>query len=145
MGFWDSLKTAATKAKCAVGIHAGEFKHISGKPQCHVEKTCPDCDKYISDKMHKFSNLEYEAPGSCVQKASCIHCNEEVRRTVHEGFERIGYGKDGSCRVTEQCVRCSFARKGEEHHSWNRPPTQYGNSSYTVQCHDCGKTETRTS
>ncbi len=143
MGFWDSVKNAAIKAKCTVGIHAGEYTHISGKPLCHVEKTCPDCNKYISNIHHNFSEPEYENPISCVQIAHCIHCNEEKRKTVHEAYERLGYDKDGSCRATEQCVRCRHTRKGDEHHSWHRLPSQYGNSAYTLECIDCGKKETR--
>lgn len=50
MGFWDSIKNAAIKAKCGVGIHGGVFKTPDGKPECHLEKTCPDCNTIIEKK-----------------------------------------------------------------------------------------------
>ena len=42
MAFWDNVKSIAIKAKCTVGWHEGEYKHIDGKPECYFGKT-PKC------------------------------------------------------------------------------------------------------
>lgn len=44
MGLWDSIKIAALKAKCTVGIHGGNFRPIEGET-CKYSKICPDCPR----------------------------------------------------------------------------------------------------
>ena len=53
MGFWDSIKNAAIKAKCGVGIHGGNYKLIDGET-CKYSKLCPDCDRTIQTEQHKY-------------------------------------------------------------------------------------------
>ena len=54
MAFWDNVKSIAIKAKCTVGWHEGEYKHIDGKPECYFGKTCPDLINGLQKKGMSF-------------------------------------------------------------------------------------------
>lgn len=105
MGLFDKIKNIATKVKCATGFHAGTFTHIDGKPECFFEKTCPDCNKYVTKKNHKYSGWEdYKNPRSCFKEHHCIHCDHKDTKEFHQGY--IKKGHDDYCTIIEECRRC---------------------------------------
>ena len=138
MGFFDTLKKAAVSAKCATGWHAGNYTPIDGEPLCHLEKTCPDCDKYVTTVKHKFDEWEYLQYGSCNAEHKCIHCGHTEQKVLHEYKEK---GKDTNCRIIEVCSRCGDEKFGREKHNW----ISMGSHELKVQgkrkCKDCGKME----
>jgi hypothetical protein len=141
MGFFDKVKAAAIKAKCATGFHAGEYAAIEGKPECHFEKTCPDCNKYLTLFKHQFyAEPEYEKAGSCIKAVKCEFCDHIHRETDHVEYTVVG--QDDYCRTKERCVRCSHEKVGDAKHSWVR---LYDGENETViyMCSRCDKKESR--
>lgn len=141
MGFWDKVKSAATSAKCLTGWHAGDYSPISGKPHCNVEKTCPDCNKYITAIKHKFNEWQYinsVHSHKCDSFRSCIHCDVQETKRLHEFKEK---GKNSSCRIIEQCSVCHEEQLGRTSHNW----TQLMGRDLKIQgkrkCRDCGTVE----
>lgn len=104
MGFFDSVKAMAVKAKCATGLHAGEFTKVKDEPECHLGKTCPDCEKYIEKLKHEYSDWKYTNEDDCEQARECVYCQEVETKTVHADYEESG--KDSDCCVILKCQRC---------------------------------------
>lgn len=137
MAFWDNVKSIAIKAKCTVGWHEGEYKHIDGKPECFLGKTCPDCNKWVTEERHEFSDWEYLTYNSCNTVESCIHC--KLQRTgVEHNYQKEG--KDSNCHIVEVCLRCKDKKIGRAEHNWIQVPII--NQDIKVdgkrKCKDCG-------
>tara|TARA_R110000851_G_scaffold332161_1_gene507592 strand:+ start:1461 stop:1889 length:429 start_codon:yes stop_codon:yes gene_type:complete len=138
MGFWDTIKSAAISAKCLTGWHAGNYKPIEGKPQCNVEKTCPDCNKYVTAIKHKFNDWQYINSTSshrCDSFRSCVHCDAQETKRIHKFEER---GKDSSCRVIEKCSNCFEERSGGTTHNWAQIMGRELKVQGKRKCQDCG-------
>lgn len=141
-GVLDTVKSAALKAKCATGLHAGNFQPVVGKPKCNLEKTCPDCDKRVTKVNHKFDEYKYVHNHKCEISRSCIHCNEIETSEKHQEFKEIAI--DDYCRPKEECVRCRTQRIGKEKHSWTKSSiTSPSESTVEWWCTRCKKTEMR--
>lgn len=140
-GMLNSVKNAAVKAKCASGYHAGKFEPITGMPKCELEKTCPDCDKYVTKTNHSFGEEEYVDPNICEMKKTCIHCGEASTREVHEEFKEID--KDDYCRPKEECTRCGSQRVGEPKHDWFKYAHNSTETTVEYSCLRCKKSEMR--
>jgi len=138
MGFWDKVKSAAISAKCMAGWHAGTYTPIEGEPLCHLEKTCPDCNKYITKIEHKFNNWEYLDYGKCDVEHTCIHCNYKEYGVKHN-YEKIG--KNDECRIIEICKRCGDEQLGEIEHNWIRIAGRELKIHGKRKCKDCGRME----
>lgn len=135
MGFFDKVKELAIKAKCMAGFHGGEFTHITGKPECHLGKICPDCKEHITSFKHSFTDWEYLSSDKCEMRCECILCSEQEFKTKHEYREdRI----DSSCRVIEKCQRCDHEYIGSTRHTWEF--SSYKGQVYRT-CKRCGKHE----
>lgn len=138
MGFWDKVKSVANSAKCMTGWHAGEYSHISGKPECHLEKTCPDCNEYVTKKKHKFSDWKYTNNSSskpCDSIRDCIHCDIQETKEIHQHEKN---GKDSNCRVIEKCKRCGDEQLGSESHNWISIMGHEVKVQGQKKCKDCG-------
>lgn len=141
MGFWDKVKKAAISAKCLTGWHGGRYTPIAGKPQCNVEKTCPDCNEHITDIKHKFNDWQFVRTTSshrCDSFRNCIHCGAEEIKRIHTFEER---GKDSDCRVIEKCSNCFEERKGRTEHKWVHIMGHEIRVQGKRKCFDCGATE----
>lgn len=142
MGLFDSIKNIAVKAKCAVGFHAGEFKHIPGEPACHYGKTCSDCNKFVTLFKHKFQdNVDYVNSDSCTKQYRCSHCDFFKETTEHEGYTKTS--KDSYCKWKLQCTRCKHEKAGEIDHYWLRDPGSYDDENEQYTCYHCNKKEIR--
>jgi len=166
MGLWDKVKSVAMSAKCMTGWHAGEYTSIEGKPKCNLEKTCPDCNKYMTKISHKMSSWNYLFDRKCDAVCHCIHCNFEVievRHNYHEvrqGTEcryidtcdrcgdmkqskiRHNYeerGKDSNCRIIEVCKDCGDKKSGRENHNFLSIAGHDLKVNGQKKCKDCGK------
>lgn len=80
MGFWDSIKNAAIKAKCGVGIHGGNYKLIDGET-CKYSKLCPDCNRTIQKEQHKYGeeNYKYDFKCTTVKSVSTVALNKKAK------------------------------------------------------------------
>lgn len=136
MAFWDSVKKAATSTKCFTGMHAGVFRPISGRPECNLEKVCPDCNKRLEKIKHKFGKEAYVNLYTCEMSKSCVHCEEVETREKHEGFQEVDV--DDYCRPKEQCKRCRQERIGKPKHSWAKSsissPTENTIEWFCIKC-----------
>lgn len=138
MGLFDAVKSLAKKAKCATGFHGGDFKPIQGKPECHVAKTCPDCNQYVIGYRHKFGDWNYMTSYNCRQDRECFICG------IHEGREEHQYGVTGiddRCNELLECGRCHDKKRGHERHSWG-DWSKRGDMAVKV-CAKCGKSESK--
>ena len=138
MGFWDKVKSVAVSAKCIAGWHAGEYTHIQGKPECHTEKTCPDCEKYVTKQIHKFTDWKFtnnSMNNPCDSIRNCIHCNHQEQMIRHQ-YEKNG--KDSNCRIIEKCKRCGDEKLGSESHNWLNIMGHEIKAQGKRKCKDCG-------
>ena len=135
MAFLDTLKKVAISAKCKAGWHAGEWKHIPGKPECHLEKICPDCGKHVTTEKHKYGKWEYVRPDKCDSVRACIYCGSKQMKVI-QLYQNL-VGKDLNCRVIEKCIRCGYERTtAREKHTW-----YYPGGKNVRECVDCHKIE----
>lgn len=137
MGIWDKVKSAAISAKCMTGWHAGDYTPIEREPKCHLEKTCPDCNKYVTTVEHKFGSWNYLSHGRCDASKECIHCGHAETEIRHEYKAQ---GKDANCNVIEVCHRCQDQKLGRKEHNWIKIP--FTNTEVKAdgkrKCKDCG-------
>jgi hypothetical protein len=138
MGFWDKIKSAAVSAKCMTGFHAGIFYKIPGKPDCYLEKTCPDCNKYLTEIQHKFSNWVYLDDNSCDATRKCHHCEIIENSIIHKW-----YTTKEQCQITKCCDRCGYKELGRMEHGPWYGGVCIGNGMQIFQCSGCGETEKR--
>jgi hypothetical protein len=138
MGLWDMIKSAAVSAKCATGLHAGTFNKISGEPDCHLEKTCPDCNKYLTQIQHKFSKWVYLRDNSCDATRKCCHCEIIENSIVHEWRTT-----KERCQITKHCHRCGSKELGRVEHGTWYAGVCHADGMQSFQCSDCGKIEKR--
>lgn len=115
MGFFDFVKNAAKSAMCATGMHAGQWKHIHGKPECHVEKTCTRCAKHLTAKHHKYGEFRLVNSSTCDHVHECMHCDHFENRIIHN-YRPVG--RDDRCRIIERCTGCGDETIGREDHEW---------------------------
>lgn len=142
MSFFNTLKNMASKAKCATGFHSGKFTQINGEPECFYEKTCPDCDKYLTKKTHKYSNWnDYKKPRNCFKDRECIYCDHTETKEFHAGYRQKG--KDDYCTIIEECGRCGHTKKGREEHMWVKMPGNYEDEHVRFSCASCNKEKMR--
>lgn len=132
MSFWDSVKKIGVSAKCLAGMHEGNFQHIQGKPKCHAEKTCPNCNKNIEDIFHKYTRPHYVSEHSCDFKSSCEHCGEEKIVEKHN-YEHV----TEKCNLYKICYRCKSKKFVTEDHHWIQSPV-LPNGDFEKQCLQCG-------
>ena len=115
MGFWDVVKSVALSAKCSTGWHAGNWSHIPGKPECFMEKTCPDCNKHVTTKKHSYGDWRKIDYSSCDSVRECKHCGSTEQQIIHD-YEN--HGKDENCRLIKKCRCCGVQEVGREDHEW---------------------------
>lgn len=145
MGLWDTIKTAAVKAKCGIGAHGGNFKTPDGKPECYYEKTCPDCKKLITKSNHKheveWRDAPYDSNSSikCTKVQKCIHCDAIEKRVIHEEYRKLG--TDARCQTIMACTRCGEEKTGEYDHAFMRDGIEDG--KIVMKCMNCGRKEHR--
>jgi hypothetical protein len=138
MSFWDKVKNVATSAKCMTGFHAGEYKPIKGKPKCNLEKTCPDCDKYLTKTQHKYTDWEYIKEDKCDSKKECVYCQFEEKKVRHQWVNRTN-----RCKVYKNCKRCKKQEFVHEKHGPWTAGVAHPDGMQTFICSGCGKTEER--
>lgn len=138
MGFWDSVKKAATSAKCIAGFHSGEYRRAEGKPECNMEMTCPDCNKHLTKVEHKFGKWEFLQENKCDAIRKCVFCGEAEKAIKHQWVQ-----SKNKCQVERDCERCrahEFVRV--EHGHWSAG-VAHPDGMQTFTCVDCGKSEER--
>lgn len=141
MSFWNKLKSVAMTAKCLTGWHAGVYTPIEGKPECNLEKICPDCDSYVTKKKHTFSIWRYTNninSDPCDSIRDCVHCGFQEEKIIHEYKKN---GKDSSCRIIEKCTRCKDEKLGSESHDWISLFGHDLKAGGKRKCKDCGNFE----
>lgn len=138
MGFWDVVKSVALSAKCSTGWHAGEWSHVSGKPQCFVEKTCPDCHKHVTTNKHTFGEWRRIDYSSCNSVRECTHCSSSEQKIIHEYQNN---GKDENCRIIEKCQHCGGQRMGRTDHEWIKIFDHEVKVGGSRKCKRCGATD----
>ena len=138
MGFWDKVKSVASSAKCLTGWHGGEYAPIPGKPECHVEKTCPDCHEHVTSVKHKYGDWEYIKFGECRAFHECVYCGEQETSVRHQ-YEKKG--KDASCREIERCTNCGDEKLGRAKHNWVEILGHEVSIQGKRKCKDCGEVE----
>jgi hypothetical protein len=139
MGFFDKVKELAVKAKCATGFHAGKFVRVPDAPECHYEKTCPDCYEHLNDFRHAYGPSEYVESWTCKQISVCKHCEEKKEKVVHEHYEKVEV--DDYCNVKERCIRCRDERVAKKEHSWYESGRD--DHAFHETCSRCRETRTR--
>jgi len=138
MGLWDSIKKAATSAKCMAGLHAGQYQREAGKPECNLEKTCPDCNKHLTKIEHKFGEWKYLQDDKCNSTRSCDYCKEPENSIRHQWMQ-----SKSQCQIHKVCERCGareFVRT--EHGPWHAG-VAHPDGMQTFTCSSCGKNEER--
>lgn len=144
MGFFDKIKSAAKKAKCKTGFHAGVFSTPEGSPACYFEKTCPDCSKLVTKFKHSYPKSWEEAPYDhssgvgCTRIQKCDHCNEIEKRVVHESYRKLGV--NGRCEKIIACRRCGHEKKDGYEHNFVREGSDE-NGNIIMKCLKCNHTE----
>ncbi|WP_312347386.1 hypothetical protein [Leclercia sp.] len=130
MGFWDSIKSAALKAKCTVGIHGGNYKLIEGET-CKYSKICPDCHETIKTEKHQLGKAEYKFDYKCLTVKKCIKCGQEHEGEKHEEYENVDV--DDFCNVMQ---RCRSERIHGKEHSWTSDGST--DTHHLFRCMKCG-------
>jgi len=138
MSFFDSVKKFAKAAKCKTGWHDGDYTTIEGKPECHLAKTCPDCDEYLTKINHKYNQWDYVKAFDCTQVRACIHCDSEDQRIKHS---HVSKGTNAQCVELLECKRCKENKKGSKKHLWDSW-TREGDKMVRG-CQKCGTGETK--
>lgn len=133
MGLWDSIKSAALKAKCAVGIHGGSYKLIENET-CKYSKICPDCHETIKTEKHQLGKAEYKFDYKCVTVKKCIKCGLEQEGEKHEEYENVDV--DDFCNVKQRCRRCGSERTHGKEHSWSSAGST--DTHHLFECIKCG-------
>ncbi|MBS6058452.1 hypothetical protein [Mixta calida] len=133
MGLWDSIKNAALKAKCTIGIHGGSYKVIEGET-CKYSKVCPDCHETIKTEKHQFGNAEYKFEYKCVTVKKCLKCGIEQEGEKHEQYVDIDV--DDYCNVKQRCMRCHSERVHGKQHSWFSDGST--DTHHLYKCLKCG-------
>lgn len=133
MSFWDSVKKIGISAKCLAGMHEGDFKPIQGKPECHLGKTCPNCNKYIETIAHKYHQSHYLSENSCKRKSSCKHCGEEKITEKHS----YDYTTNEGCDVYNVCSRCRSKKFLKQDHHWVPSPVTRSGDPFEEFCYFC--------
>lgn len=139
MNFLAKIKNITISAKCLSGWHSGSYLRMKNKPQCHLEKTCPDCGKYIAKKDHAFTRWKHVNELTCNAERECIHCNHIETKMMH-GYERVGKNPV-NCKVIRHCVRCNDKQIGQAEHNWFQRSVEERQSGVKKVCKDCGKVE----
>lgn len=137
MGLWDKVKSAAKSAKCMTGFHAGEFIQIVSKPQCQLEKNCPDWGKYVTKEEHKFDAWKKDISSyhQCDLVRECIYCGTKETKKEHD-WEFDGT-KDSNCYPVKVCKRCGEKDKGLI------PKHTFVDAGDKAVCSSCGKSITK--
>lgn len=140
MSFWDKVKSFTRSAKCTVGWHGGEYAPIAGKPKCHLGKTCPNCNDYLTKEEHEFSEWIFTQEGDCNARRECIYCGYEEQEEKHN-HEQVA--KDlSNCEILLRCRRCGDEKVGPAEHEWVEQPQTQGatdsSSGNKKQCQVCG-------
>lgn len=140
MSFWDKVKSFARSAKCTVGWHGGEYTRIDGKPKCHLGKTCPHCNDYLTKEEHEFSEWLFMEEGDCNARRECIYCGYDEHEVKHN-YEKVA--KDFSnCEILLCCRRCGNEKVGPAEHEWVEQPqmecTPDNGNANKKQCKVCG-------
>lgn len=138
MSFFKSVKNFALAAKCKAGWHAGDYIKIEGKPECHLAKTCPDCDEYITKIDHKYNDWDFVKAFDCTQVRACIHCDREDQR-VHHNYSAIG--TNDRCDELLECNRCKHKKTGSKNHQWDNWSRE--DDKMVRGCKKCGTAETK--
>lgn len=139
MGLWDAVKRVALSTKCATGFHSGEWSPIAGEPECHLEKTCPDCDKYLTKIEHNFDSWQFLKEKSCDSIRSCIYCNEKQNSVRHYSWvtEKI------DCKIYRECERCKTREFVKTEHGPWYAGIAHPDGMQDFTCSGCGITEER--
>lgn len=138
MSFWGKIKKAAVSAKCMAGLHSGDYSPIIGMPECQLEKTCPDCGKYITKTEHKFKSWEYLNNQNCNSKRECFHCGTSEEAVRHQ-WKKV---KNDECHVLKECSRCNDSEFVRIEHTWYAG-VAHADGMQTYHCSGCGKLEER--
>lgn len=142
MSLWNKVKGAAKSVKCMTNWHAGQFTPIEGKPKCHLEKTCPDCNKYVTKKSHKFGEWSYVRADRCDRESSCIHCDDKKHDIKHN--HQMVRKELGTCREILECARCRDEKMGNVSHNFKLVGKDSSTCEPIKECTDCGvKTKER--
>lgn len=139
MGFFDKIKELALKAKCGVGMHAGDYAKAVNGPACLLEKTCPDCFEHVTKHKHEHGEFSYKNHHTCTMIRNCVHCNHEDSKVKHEDF--VDMGRDDFCKVQEKCTRCGFTQVKKEDHYMTE--VSRNDTHKTLSCIRCNKRETQ--
>lgn len=78
-------------------------------------KTCPDCNKYVTTKIHAYTEWRKIDYSTCNSVRECQHCGSTEESVMHS-FENNG--KDENCRLIKKCRHCGVKEIGREDHEW---------------------------
>lgn len=146
MGLWDSIKSAATKAKCGMGFHGGDLRNPEGMPRCHLEKTCPDCGELVSEKRHAYPLEWKDAPYDhssqirCNRIQECTHCGDIAKKEIHAEYRELG--KNANCQIILECKKCGKEKAGNVSHMFTRVG-KTDSGKIILECVHCNERETR--
>lgn len=133
MGLWNSIKSAALKAKCTIGIHGGDYRLIDGET-CKYSKICPDCNQIIKTERHQHGETEYKFEYKCVTVKKCVKCGMEQEGEKHEGY--VDVDVDDYCNVKQRCTRCNLERIHGKQHTWFFDGSN--ETHHLFKCSKCG-------
>ncbi len=132
---WQGAKNAATATSCFVGWHSGEYAPEEGKPRCHLAKTCPNCNKYITKVSHRYGDWIYQSDNRCDVYKKCEYCDDKVLEKDHHQFGDWEYTSYGSCNMKQECKRCK-KDKFKVSHNYERV-AKNSNCRIIHQCSRC--------
>jgi hypothetical protein len=139
MSFWEKAKWIARSAKCLAGWHGGEYVHLSGEPLCHLGKTCPHCNAFVTKENHNFTAWEFPESDRCSARRECEYCGH-IEISIRHDYVRTG--KDANtCEIISTCRRCGDDRRDSAEHEWEQVEMECrpdGENASKKKCSNCG-------
>ncbi len=141
MGFWDAVGSVFTSAKCLTGFHGGKWTPVKGQPKCHLEKTCPDCDKHITKVKHEGGEWKHiHGKPECHKEITCIHCNEHMNKKFFHKWDGQFKPRSDFYRSCTEERRCVYCNKVETRlvHDFSKEEVNEFSCRITKVCARCG-------
>jgi hypothetical protein len=100
-----------------------------------MEKTCPDCHKYVTTNKHVYGEWKKINYATCDSVRECKHCGSTEQKIIHN-YENDG--KDEKCRIIKKCRSCGSKEIGKEDHEWIKFLDNEVKLGGQRQCRRCG-------
>jgi hypothetical protein len=135
------LKDLFDKGKCAIGFHAGDWRHPR-EGQCLQVRVCPRCKTESQQLVHSWQPWQYLAAEACQLARRCGRCGDQETKIEHVWGTPV-YQADGACAVIRPCSRCGETTLAGTTHVWESWAYDGAeNCSQTVRCSRCDEAGT---